>query len=313
MAYLFRGLPALILWIFALCTFFLKTQDLQAVSASFTSQQGSKTFVRRNAAEVDESHEGYSLLLFGVRNELTPGMHTSNAAVIASAAKEFNVHRLQIGLGTHFFQQKTGSTPTTTPQILPAFGFEWRHPVFFMGIQFSERMVRAQVSFLADLFIPVEFSSGFENLPGEVNLWSFDAYAFLAKYGGVVLGYEPLQEVTRAGVWISPIENLQARALARIFSQSETYVEFSMRYSLDVFTPEERKIKNTTEDVPEKVNLTNKKNNFPKNKKVPSFAILVKWGLSPVEALKLSNEKNICALSSKAQEVLKRHKWECRV
>ncbi|MFO1469404.1 MAG: hypothetical protein U1F27_00025 [Turneriella sp.] len=50
----------------------------------------------------------------------------------------------------------------------------------------------------------------------------------------------------------------------------------------------------------------------PKQRHAPAFATLVKWGLTPVEALRFAREKDICKLNAASQAILLKHRWECR-
>ena len=49
---------------------------------------------------------------------------------------------------------------------------------------------------------------------------------------------------------------------------------------------------------------------YKKAKFLPFYTML-KWGLTPIEAYKLSLSKDICKSSARVKEILKKKKWHC--
>jgi hypothetical protein len=121
----------------------------------------------------------------------------------------------------------------------------------------------------------------------------------------LITGYEPLAQNTRAGLWFKPLEGLNARFLARLNPQNATQWELSLSYQIDSIAPA------AAEKLPARAEL--KEDKRPrKPRQAPAFGTLVKWGLTPVEALRFAREKDACKLTAASQAVLSKHHWECR-
>lgn len=255
--------------------------------------------------EIDEHRSMTGFLLFARREQMLKDRTLTNALALATANARFPGHLFQFGLGTHFGQQAlTGRLPE--PGLFaPAVGFVWNNAAFRGEISGAEKFTRATLSVLTTIGLPVEFNSEFENAFSQPFRFSANTFVHLSTFVGFIAGYEPLARQARAGLWIRPIESLAARFLARLSAQNETQWEFSLSYQAEAAASAYK------EPAPAKVSL--KEETRPKRpRQAPAFATLVKWGLTPVEALRFAREKDICKLSAAAQNVLSKHNWECR-
>jgi hypothetical protein len=257
------------------------------------------------ALELEDASDSWSYTVFARRDDFAGDRTLTNAAALVSAGKRFGDHNFYLGLGAHFRQQKPSARPAEPADFMPALALAWHHSAFRTDISGSQKMTRAALAFLMNVGIPLELGSEFEYLESQPYRLSANLFAFVSRYGGLIAGYEPLAVRGRAGFWLKPLESLQLRSLMRFAPGRETYWEFSVAYAFDINHPEAPIAPAIqTETKPE----------VPKNKKpktVPAFSTLVKWGLTPVEALRFAREKDICNLSAPAQAALKKHRWEC--
>lgn len=255
--------------------------------------------------EVDEQVSGAGFLLFMRREQIINDRTLTNAIALATANARFPGHLFQFGAGTHFRQQALANRAAEPGLFAPAVGFAWTTAAFRGEIAGAEKFLRATLSILTHIALPVEFSGDFENAFSQPVRWSANAFVHLSSHVGLITGYEPLAQRTRAGLWLKPIEGLNARFLARLNPQAETQWEFSLHYQVDTAAPV-----NTTKPAAQ---LETKEVKRPvKPRQAPAFATLVKWGLTPVEALRLAREKDVCKLNAASQAILLKHRWECR-
>ncbi len=255
--------------------------------------------------EFDEHRASAGFLLFARREQIINDRTLSNAIALATANARFPGHLFQFGAGTHFRQQALGNRTAEPGLFAPAVGFAWTTAAFRGEAAGAEKFLRASLSVLITLSLPVELNSDFENAFSQPIRWSANAFVYLSSYVGLITGYEPLAQRTRAGLWFKPLEGLNARFLARLNPQAETQWEFSLSYQLDSAQTA------GMEKMPSRVEVKDEKR--PKKpRQAPAFATLVKWGLTPVEALRFAREKDACKLSSASQVVLRKHRWECR-
>lgn len=251
-----------------------------------------------------ETHWGYAV--YGRREALPRDRTLTNASAIGMAGGTLEGHSFFVGLGAHFKHQVIQSRSSGTPGILPAAAFFWRHDAFHTEIAASEKMTRSAMAFLFTAGIPWEIGSDFEYLDSQPYRWSVNAFAFISRYGGLIVGYEPLAFRGRVGAWFSLQDSLQLRSVVRFAPALESFWEFSLQFTFDVQTASPQHAGAAV------AALQYQEKSVPvKTKTVPAFGTLVKWGLTPVEALKLTREKNICALSANARAALKKHHWEC--
>jgi|GEM_PF-2847761 len=255
--------------------------------------------------EIDEHRSVTGFLLFARREQILRDRTLTNALALATANARFPGHTFQFGLGTHFRQQALTGRMPEPGLFAPAIGFVWNNAGFRGEISGAEKFTRATLSVLTTIGLPVEFNSEFENAFSQPFRFSANAFVHVSSHVGFIVGYEPLAGQSRAGLWIRPIESLAARFLARLSPQNETQWEFSLSYQAESGTAAHK------EPAPARVSL--KEERRPKKpRQAPAFATLVKWGLTPVEALRFAREKDICKLSAAAQNVLSKHRWECR-
>lgn len=251
------------------------------------------------------THSGalWRYAIFGRRDELVADRNLLNAVVIASGGLRFGGHGLYLGLGTHF-QRVQLSGQSGQSRFAPAAGFHWQSDRFNLEILGAEKLTRAQAALFIHFLIPVELMSLFEYLESQPYRWSVDIFASVSRLGGLIGGFEPIAPAARAGLWLKPLENLSLRALSRLPLTGEVYFEFSCAYAWnDIPAPGLSVRSEEALEPPAKVK--------PETR-IPAFATLIKWGLTPVMALKLTREKNICALDRNSRAKLARHHWECR-
>jgi hypothetical protein len=255
--------------------------------------------------EVDEHFAGAGFLLFARREQIINDRTLTNAIALATANARFPGHLFQFGAGTHFRQQALGNRPAEPGLFAPAVGFAWTTSSFRGEIAGAEKFLRASLSVLTTPALPVEINSDFENAFSQPIRWSANIFVHLSSHVGLITGYEPLAQNTRAGLWFKPLEGLNARFLARLNPQNATQWELSLSYQIDSIAPA------AAEKLPARAEL--KEDKRPrKPRQAPAFGTLVKWGLTPVEALRFAREKDACKLTAASQAVLSKHHWECR-
>lgn len=300
-----RGLADFLLTVAVILLWLLLTKSPHALGARLTHDGGNGNATRSvqsQSLELEDGGDEWGYAVFARRDALSGDRTLTNAAAVISAGKRFGSHQFYLGLGAHFRQQKLNARTSEAGEFLPAAGLGWHHDDFRIDIAASQQMTRSALSFLMHAGIPFELSSEFEYLYSQPYRWSANVFAFVSRYGGLILGYEPQAERSRAGLWLKPMENLQLRSLARLQAGSETYWEFSLSYTFET-------VHEKTLPAPLKIKPAVTKKKLPQS--VPAFATLVKWGLTPVEALRYAREKNVCTLSAHAQAALARHNWEC--
>lgn len=299
----YRFLPLL-----ALYSLFLLNPIL-GLTARIAHETGNADATRRVGAETLELQNAsgpFAFNVFARRDALAADRNLTNVMALAAAAAELEGHRFQFSLGSHYRHERLTAREKKSGDFYPALGFLWSHAVFRGEVAASQFATRASGSFLLEIGLPFEFNSEFEYLHSQPYRWSTQVFAFISTYGGLIAGFEPLNDHLRFGAWLAPTQDLRISTLARFASSGETFLEFSLQYSLDVgiagapaatepFVPRVQRVK---------------QRRLPQ--KVPEFSTLVKWGLSPVEALRFTREKDACALSEGARKSLARKNWGCR-
>lgn len=294
--------------LFVLLPAFMAGVQLHAVYARIAHNTGNADASRQalsESIEVDEHVSGAGFLLFARREQIMADRTLTNGTALATANAHFPGHTFQFGLGTHFRQQALTNRSAEPGFFAPAVGFVWSTAAFRGEVAGAEKFTRASLSVLVNLSLPIEFNSEFENAFSQPIRWSANTFLHLSANAGLMAGYEPLAGLTRAGLWFKPLEGLQARFLARLNPQAETQWEFSLSYQADSDAPAYK------QPLPARVEL--KEDRRPKKpRQAPAFATLVKWGLTPVEALRFAREKDVCKLNAASQAILSKHHWECR-
>lgn len=250
--------------------------------------------------------------LYARRDAFTNEQALLNAAALAYAGVTAEEHRFGFGVGSHYRHEKW-ERQRTQGVLYPALGFFWSHPRFHFSLSGSESLTKIALSGLFAIALPVEFNSEFEALESQPYRWSVNAFVFASRYGGLIAGVEPLAQRARAGFWLSPAESLRLSVLSRL-SSSETFWELALSFTFSV--PEkDGELPRLHADTAEKPTATAMKDEptqkLPKRKRVPAFALLVQWGLTPTEALQFTRQKDICALSAAARQKLAAKNWIC--
>lgn len=250
--------------------------------------------------------------LYARRDDFTADRSLLNAAALVYSTFSVDDHRFAFGLGSHYRQERLLRMRAGQGTLYPAVGFFWSHPQFRAELSGSEYLTRVSLSGLVGLGLPVELNSDFEYLHSQPYRWSANAFVFFSRFGGAIAGYEPLAQRLRAGLWLAPINELRLSALMR-FGAGETFWEFALTFRMDAAGQTEGELPRQhanaadsgTGDAPGKWQRR-------RPKKVPAFAVLVKWGLTPVEALKFTRDKDACALSEHSRRLLTAKNWGCR-
>jgi hypothetical protein len=176
-----------------------------ALSARLTHDGGNANALRpalSDSLELEDGTDHWSYTVFARHDALSGDRTLTNAAVILSAGKRIGDHQFSLGLGAHFRQQKLNARTADPADFLPAAGFGWQHEAFRLDIIAAERMTRSAFSFLAHAGIPFELGTEFEYLFSQPYRWSANLFAFVSRYGGLILGYEPVSVRGRAGQWL---------------------------------------------------------------------------------------------------------------
>lgn len=268
--------------------------------------------VQGDQLEASGSSGAISYNVYARRDDFAGDRSLLNAAALAYSGFTVEEHRFGFGLGSHYRLEKLQRLRAGQGDFYPALGFFWSHPLFRADLSGSEYLTRVSVSGLIDLGLPVELNCDFEYLHSQPYRWSANAFLFVSRYGGAIAGYEPLSQRLRAGFWVAPAKALRLSALTR-FGAGETFYELALSFQFDDTAQPQGELPgyHANADQPEKDDAPKKsQRRTPRN--VPAFAVLVKWGLSPVEALKFTREKDACALSERAQRTLAAKNWGCR-
>lgn len=250
--------------------------------------------------------------LYARRDDFAGDRRLLNAAALVYSGFTVEDHRFAFGLGSHYRQEKLQRLRAGQGDFYPVVGFTWSHPVFRADLSGSEYLTRASLSGLVYLGLPVELNSDFEYLHSQPYRWSANAFVFVSRYGGAIAGYEPLSQRVRAGLWLAPVKALRISALSR-FGAGETFLELALSFQFDDTVQPQGDLPRYHANA-EQPNEDDepKKWRRRKPKKVPAFAELVRWGLSPVEALKFTRDKDACALSERSRWLLTAKNWGCR-
>lgn len=290
--------------IVATATFSFKIHSFYGLVSHDTANADGRRPALSEHIELEDYRGAVGFLAYARREQILTDRTLTNALTLAAARADFPGHSFHFGLGAHYRQLALGSRKSEPGIFSPAVGFTWSASAFRAEIAGAEVFQRAAFSYLAQLALPIEFGSDWENASSQPMRWSLNAYFHLSTHVGFIAGYEPLAAHARAGLWVSPVEGFSARCLARIHAQLGAQWEFSLSYQLE----------NSASPVvqPPAVPTQTSPVQTRKAKTTPAFATLVKWGLSPVEALRFVREKDVCALSAAAQSALQKHRWECR-
>lgn len=300
---------------FILAVAFFLPQLVYSLSARLQRDNGNAA--ARNAITGDQleaagSSGSIAYNLYARRDDFAGDRSLLNAAALVYSGFSVEDHRFAFGLGSHYRQEKMQRVRAGQGDFYPAVGFFWSHPQFRADLSGSEYLTRVSLSGMVDLGLPVELNSEFEYLHSQPYRWSANAFLFVSRYGGAIAGYEPLSQRVRAGLWLAPVKELRLSALTR-FGTGETFWELALSFQVDTAGQAQGELPHhhanagdsDEDDEPKKWQRRKPKN-------VPAFAVLVKWGLTPVEALKFTREKDACALSERSRRLLTAKNWGCR-
>ena len=226
--------------------------------------------------------------------------------------------KLSLGGGINYQRTEAPSTLSAETALHPAGLLCFRNSIGYFKSLISSQFGQAELSYLTKWLLPVELHALLEYQSYLPIQFISEVFVFLGSQVGLLGGYEISGARTRLGVWVSPIENLQLKLLFRISEESTSRIEFSVRSIIGEVQPSApvNDSRSAPSELPTK-NVSPKSIHPPQSvdhlkKTVPQFAILVRWGLTPSEALALSRDHDICKLGSVAQNKLAQHNWRCR-
>lgn len=295
----------------------LLPQAIYSLSARLQRDTGNAAAsgpVAGDQLEATSDSGSLSYSLYARRDGFTGERELLNAAALVYGNVRVEEHRFAFGLGSHYRQEKLARIRAGQGDFYPAVGFFWSHPQFRLDLAGSQYLTRVSLSGLLDFGFPVELNSDFESLHSQPYRWSANAFIFLSRYGGAIAGFEPLSQRMRAGIWLAPAKQLRVSALTRM-GAGETFWEFGLSFQLTTEAPphEQPPRYHAGATLPGEEPEQEQQQRQPRRpKNVPAFAVLVKWGLSPVEALKFTREKDACTLSEKSRRLLTAKNWGCR-
>ncbi|MFO1524591.1 MAG: hypothetical protein U1F16_01320 [Turneriella sp.] len=255
-----------------------------------------------DSIELEDNGGKIGYAVFARRDQIISDRTNTNALGIAVLPVRFPGHEFRFGLGAHFHQQALVSRRAEPGSFSPAGLIGWNAESFRLEVAGGEKFLRAAAALLFDFAVPIEFGSDFEQAFSQPYRWSVNAYGHLMRYGGLIAGYEPLSARARTGFWLKPVEGLQISTIARLSTGTTAEWEFALSYQFTAPPGEAHSAPTTKIKGPE----------HKRERKSPAFATLVKWGLTPVEALRFTREKDACSLGAASQAILNKHHWECR-
>lgn len=296
-------------WLLVASSWLFNSSSVFALTARLGHETGVAAATGRSPAEtldLENISGPFAFTAYARRDQLGTERNLTNVFALAGVALDLEGHRFQFSLGSHYRHEKLNARQKAPGSLYPAVGFLWSHAAFRSEIAASEFATRSSQSFLLEAWLPFEVNSEFEYLDALPYRWATQIFVHLSTHGGFILGYEPLSASPRAGAWLAPVDSLTLRTVAGFARSGETYFEFSLQYSLDTT--------NVGQSAGNEPFLPRQPLKKPRRlpKKVPAFATLVKWGLSPVEALRFTREKDACALGATARTALARKNWGCR-
>lgn len=185
----------------------------------------------------------------------------------------------------------------------------------------SNRLQSGSLSFFNRNLFPMEIQFAYESINDISNIAMYTVYYLNSKVG-FRLGVDYFASSFSVGAWISFQENFQIDTNISLPSakREETLGEVSLRYFFGESAGKtgyknslaQRKKIFEKKDRDKRKSSAHKKKYFAKNKSFPSFQTLLRWGISPVESLKMVRAKNICAGSLRSQKIAAQKKWKCR-
>jgi len=207
--------------------------------------------------------------------------------------------------GDHAFSPGVGALFMVTGagvggESKPALSFKWDYPSFRFNLLGAENAATTNLTLAIDWFAlragADYFRTAETQLPLDIAVRPWQVFEFY-------IGYEPRLAHFRAGATLGWGEVVSLGATIR-FAERESFVDFSASARLDFSKPA---LTDASAILPH-ARIERKEK---KPREMPAFATLVKWGLTPVNALKLSREKNICALDALSRAALEKHHWRC--
>lgn len=164
--------------------------------------------------------------------------------------------------------------------------------------------------------IPLELQFQYELRENEGTLRSAIAYSFSREVGSR-LGFEPHSNSTFAGFWISPSDSLRFDIELTLPSRQreEVYSRVQLTWN---FRRETYPEKVFTESLVPRQKIFRRRSArkniefVQKQKAIPSFQTLMRWGIAPLQAAKIVRSRDICSGNEKSQEIAASHSWKCR-
>jgi hypothetical protein len=297
-----------VFYIVAVGVVLMATYEISALEARMTHDAGDASGTRIASSAriaVSDLSNNWGFAMLGGREALPVDRTLTSVTAVAYRSFAIEGHHFSFGLGAQYLLENQLSHRQIESETMPAASFVWQHRAFKYDIIASEKFTHTSLSFLLRIGLPIEANSDFEYLYSQPYRWSTNLFIFLNRYAGVVIGFEPLADRTRVGIWIKTGKDLQLRSLARLRASEAAYWEFSLTFRL---TQEKA---TASQPATHKQEIAQRQQ-IKRPKKVPSFSVLTKWGVAPIEALQLARSKDICAASDRTKVLLAQHNWECR-
>lgn len=203
--------------------------------------------------------------------------------------------------------------------ITPTFRFAFYLKMFKASVLVNEESTVARAAYLFRFIKPIELNLQYQSLPfSQQSLW-VKSHVYLSRGYGFGLGYEPLAETFSTSGFLSVNHQSLISLEYRLQTVAESSgsagsVQVSFQYRFvdkknmkPVRVSLESGVKNKTESAKKKKT----KKQFKRKKIAPPFHTMLRWGVSPTQAYRIQQAKDVCAGNAAARVLLARHNWRC--
>ncbi len=210
----------------------------------------------------------------------------------------------QLGLGAHYRAQRIAQLNVDHSHWLPAVSAAWRNSALLLRGQFiSADLFEGEVAFLRQLLVPLEFNFSYRRDALYFDGSRFSLLAYLHPQAGAGARYYAASEALSVMGWLRPTEHLAVRLEYHLPSalRPVTAMEFSLEYRFG--SAMQRSIRMPVRsaavlEAPLPVQHTQHK--IP----APEYAVMVRRGVAPIEALEIARANNVCVGSLAARRLL---------